>query len=143
MLPIISALVSGLIFGAGLIISEMVNPQKVLGFLDLFGDWDPSLALVMSGALLTLGSLHLVILKRPAPILETDFHIAKQNPIDKRLIIGAALFGLGWGLLGFCPGPALMALSYLVWPAFIFVIGMAIGMRLADLNLREFLNKKP
>jgi uncharacterized membrane protein YedE/YeeE len=124
----LSALFCGCLFGIGLAVSQMINPQKVLGFLDVAGHWDPSLALVMAGALLTAGVLQIIILRRPAPLLEPDFHNPKITEIDKNLIAGAAIFGIGWGLSGFCPGPAISALSSGIPESYVFGIAMFAGM---------------
>ncbi len=131
MLKNIVALLSGIIFSLGLVVAQMVNPAKVLGFLDIAGDWDPSLALVMAAALLTLGLLqHFYIFKRTAPLYEERFHLPKNDVIDKRLLLGAAMFGLGWGIIGFCPGPALVALSLKPLPALLFINAMGLGIHL-------------
>ena len=106
------ATVAGLIFGIGLAISEMVNPQKVLGFLDVAGNWDPNLALVMGSALLITGGTFGFILKRPAPLFDTSFHLPTRHDIDTKLLLGAGVFGLGWGIVGLCPGPAIAGLAY-------------------------------
>ncbi len=125
------ALVCGIIFSLGLLVSEMVSPKKIQDFLDITGQWDPSLALVMAGALLTLGGLQqLFIFKRPRPLLEEKFFVTNNNAIDLRLIIGAAIFGLGWGLAGFCPGPAIVALTLNPLEASLFVAGMVLGILL-------------
>lgn len=100
------ALISGILFGLGLSLSQMMNPAKVIGFLDIFGQWDPSLAFVMVGALVVTFISFKFILKRPEPILEESFHLPKRTDIDKALLGGAALFGIGWGMSGYCPGPA-------------------------------------
>lgn len=122
------ALGCGVIFSLGLLISQMVSPKKIHDFLDITGHWDPSLALVMAGALLTLGGLQqLFILKRPRPVLEEKFYISNNNAIDSKLIIGSAIFGLGWGLAGFCPGPAIVALTLKPLEASLFVAGMVFG----------------
>lgn len=128
MLKNLSALCCGTLFGLGLVISQMVNPGKVLAFLDIAGHWDPSLALVMAGALITLGIAHKLILRRPAPILEQSFHLPRATRIDARLLIGAALFGVGWGLSGFCPGAAIAAISYGRTEALLFTFAMCAGM---------------
>ena len=107
------AAVAGLIFGLGLAVSEMVNPQKVLGFLDVAGNWDPSLALVMGGALLVTGGTFGFILKRPGPLFDVSFHVPTRHDIDAKLLLGAGIFGLGWGIVGLCP--ATWALSGLCW----------------------------
>ncbi len=108
----LSALFCGILFGSGLVISQMVNPVKVLAFLDITGRWDPSLALVMTGALITFGVSYRLILRRSAPLLEQRFHLPTAVGFDARLLIGGALFGIGWGLSGFCPGAAIAAISY-------------------------------
>lgn len=120
----------GLLFGLGLVISRMINPAKVLGFLDIFGRWDPSLALVLGAAVGFAGiGFHLARrLKRP--LLAPEFKLPTRKDIDLRLIGGAALFGVGWGLVGFCPGPSLTALSYGMWQVATFVVAMAAGMYL-------------
>ncbi len=119
---------SGLLFGLGLSVSAMVNPAKVIGFLDLAGNWDPSLALVMAGALaITLPSFQL-ILKRDRPLLESRFYLPTRTDVDRQLLGGALLFGLGWGLAGLCPGPALAALVTLNESIWLFVAAMLAGM---------------
>jgi uncharacterized membrane protein YedE/YeeE len=124
MLKNLSALFCGIIFGLGLVISQMVNPAKVLGFLDIAGNWDPSLSLVMTGALITFGLSYRLILRRSAPILEQRFHLPTTLGIDARLLIGSALFGIGWGLSGFCPGAAIAAISYGHIETLIFTLAM-------------------
>jgi len=127
---VISALASGLLFGLGLIISEMVNPAKVLAFLDIFGDWDPSLAFVMGGAVVVSALGYVVARRRGAPLLAPRLEIPTRRDVDPRLIGGAALFGVGLGLAGFCPGPALTALVFGPWQVFAFVSAMIAGMAL-------------
>ncbi|HPF45593.1 MAG: YeeE/YedE family protein [Alphaproteobacteria bacterium] len=107
---IISAFIAGLIFGLGLIISGMSNPAKVLNFLDLAGTFDPSLLFVMGGAILVVFTGYKLVLKRNTPIFDNAFHIPTRKDIDKNLIIGSAIFGLGWGIGGFCPGPSLTSI---------------------------------
>jgi uncharacterized membrane protein YedE/YeeE len=124
----IAALAAGLLFGLGLVISGMINPQKVLGFLNFAGDWDGSLALVMAGALLTLGTLQRFILRRPTPLLGEKFYLPTAKIIDAPLLVGAMLFGLGWGLAGLCPGPAMAGLSLGITENTVFVIAMLAGM---------------
>ena len=122
----------GLLFGGGLTISGLVNPAKVLNFLDLFGRWDPSLLVVMAGAVgVTFVGFRLV-LRRSAPFFAEKFQLPARTDIDQRLIVGAVLFGVGWGLAGFCPGPALTVLAVAGEPAVTFVLAMAVGMFLAD-----------
>lgn len=133
-LKLFAALAAGLIFGLGLILSQMVSPMKVLAFLDItaawVGAWDPSLAFVMGGALLVTMLGFRLVLRRPAPLLDSSFRLPAATSLDTSLIGGAALFGIGWGIAGFCPGPALTALGAGVWQAGVFVAAMAAGMML-------------
>lgn len=125
----IFALLSGLIFGLGLIVSGMVNPAKVLNFLDLFGTWDPSLALVMGGAILvTTPGFAWLIHTQSRPFFDSRFRIPEKSDLEPKLILGAAIFGTGWGLGGFCPGPALTSLPIAATGTLIFVPFMLIGM---------------
>ncbi len=118
---------SGLIFGIGLSLSQMINPVKVIQFLDITGDWDPSLAFVMMGALaVTLLSFRWV-LKQPKPLLEDGFHVSKRTDIDKALLSGAALFGIGWGMTGYCPGPAVAGLGLGSVEAVVMVLAIYAG----------------
>lgn len=126
-------LVLGLLFGAGLVISGMANPAKVLNFLDLFGTWDPSLAFVMGGAVLVAFVGYRLVLRRDQPIVGTAFHLPTANDIDGRVIVGPAIFGIGWGLGGFCPGPAIAALGLGATGTLAFVPAMIIGMWAARL----------
>ncbi len=121
---------AGLFFGLGLVVSGMSNPAKVIGFLDLAGNWDPSLILVMGGGLLvTVPAFHLV-LKNPRPLFEEKFFLPTATAIDHKLVGGAVLFGMGWGLAGFCPGPAVVALVSLNPLVLLFVGSMLAGMML-------------
>ena len=121
-------LISGLLFGFGLLLSGMANPAKVQNFLDLFGTWDPSLALVMGGAIaVTMPGFWLVI-RRNKPFFNDVFHLPSRTDLDARLITGAAIFGVGWGLGGFCPGPAITALPLAAEGTLIFVATMLTGM---------------
>jgi uncharacterized membrane protein YedE/YeeE len=122
------ALFAGMLFGLGLAISGMMNPAKVVGFLDVAGGWDPTLAFVMGGALLVTIPAFRLILGRPRPILADGFALPTKSALDGRLLGGAALFGVGWGLSGFCPGPAVAALTTGLLPVFAFVAAMAVGM---------------
>jgi len=125
---------AGFLFGLGLWISEMATPRKVLDFLDVTGSWDPSLALVMAGAVSVTLTAFGPILKRRTPLCAGDFVVPLKKQIDAPLVIGAALFGIGWGIGGYCPGPALTALSNLSAEAFVFVgamIGGGLAHRLA------------
>lgn len=106
-----AALTAGAVFGVGLAVAQMTDPRKVLGFLDIAGDWDPSLLLVLGGAVLLAAGLFALILRRGKPLLDDRFHLPPGGRIDWRLIGGSALFGLGWGLAGYCPGPAIAGLG--------------------------------
>ena len=108
---IIIALISGILFGTGLALSQMTNPTKVLNFLDITGNWDPSLILVMAGALAVTTLCFRQILKQPAPLFDKQFYLANKSAIDKPLLIGAAIFGIGWGISGYCPGPSVAGLG--------------------------------
>jgi len=123
----IVAVVTGLLFGAGLAASGMTNPEKVQGFLDLTGVWDPSLMFVMGGAVVVTLISFRFILKLSRPVFSEQFHLPSSTSIDSRLIIGAALFGTGWGLVGYCPGPALAAIAYLNSDVMIFLVAMFVG----------------
>jgi len=128
---------AGLIFGLGLIVSGMADPAKVLGFLDLAGAWDPSLALVMAGAI-AVGSIGFIIAsKRKHSWLGLVMQLPSARHIDRRLLLGGALFGIGWGLAGFCPGPALVALGMGELKALIFVAAMLVGMGLFEVLERR------
>ena len=127
---VLASLLIGTLFGAGLAISQMMNPAKVVGFLDVAGDWDPTLALVMAGALIAAWPGFALARRRKAPVLDGSFELPSRRDIDARLLGGAAVFGVGWGLSGFCPGPALAALGSGLWPVFAFVAAMAAGMLL-------------
>jgi len=123
----IASLVSGIVFGLGLTISEMINPAKVLGFLDLFGNWDPSLMFVMIGALVVSSPMFHLIKKREKPIFAERFNYLNNKVIDNKLVIGSALFGAGWGLGGLCPGPAISSIALLNIYSVTFVISMFVG----------------
>ena len=125
-------LASGLVFGIGLTISGMVNPEKVLAFLDPVGRWDPSLALVMAMALAVFGLTNAFTKKRTRPVFASTFHRPELLTIDRRLLSGAALFGIGWGFAGYCPGPALAALVFNFQEAVIFLPAILVGGWLAD-----------
>jgi uncharacterized membrane protein YedE/YeeE len=132
MKPILSALASGLVFGAGIAISGMGDPSKVLNFFDVFGTWDPSLAFVMGGALAVAALGYRVIFgRRQAPLFDTKFHLPTARAIDAKLIGGSAIFGIGWGISGFCPGGAIPALGFAPWPTALFLISMGAGILLA------------
>jgi uncharacterized protein len=125
--PLVSALAAGFVFGIGLWVSGMANPRKVLGFLDVAGDWDASLLLVMAGAVAVTLLAFRMVLKRPKPLLEEKFHLPTRRDIDIPLVAGAAIFGIGWGTAGYCPGPALTALSTLSKESVVFVAAIIVG----------------
>ncbi len=110
----------------------MTNPAKVLNFLDFAGSWDPSLAFVMGGAVITTTIGYRLAWRSKSPLCDAIFHLPQKTRIDARLVAGAALFGIGWGLVGFCPGPALTALSFGGWPTLLFVAAMVAGMIVFD-----------
>lgn len=124
---LIIALMSGLIFGAGLVISEMVNPVKVQNFLDPFGNWDASLAFVMGGAVAVTLFTSRFIMKRKTPIFADRFYMAAKTSIDGRLVLGASLFGIGWGLSGYCPGPGIINALINPVEAVVFLPALIIG----------------
>ena len=125
------SLISGTIFGIGLVVSQMINPEKVLGFLDLFGNWDPSLAFVMIGALIISSPLFHLIKNKDKPLFSEKFNYSNNKEINNKLVIGSALFGAGWGLGGLCPGPAISSIALLNINSIIFVVAMFIGFYLA------------
>ena len=127
----IATLVSGLLFGLGLVESGLINPAKVLNFLDVAGTWDASLALTMGAAVVTTGLGYRIAFAKPAPLFGSSFHVPTATAVDARLVTGAALFGIGWGLVGYCPGPAIAALSAGSVSTFIFVAAMLAGMATA------------
>ncbi|MGQ0486578.1 MAG: DUF6691 family protein [Hyphomicrobiales bacterium] len=124
----IAVFIAGLLFGAGVTVSGMVNPMKVLNFMDLFGHWDPTLIFVMGAGLVVTFIGYRLVLTGARPLYAPSFHLPQSKGLDGRLIGGAALFGLGWGLTGFCPGPAVASLVFGRAESFIFVIAMAAGM---------------
>jgi len=126
------ALIAGLLFGIGLIVSGMSNPRKVLGFLDVTGPWDPSLAMVMIGAIAVGLFAFTLAGRRSRSLLGSPMRLPAARDIDRRLVFGSALFGLGWGLVGFCPGPALVALGAGHVKALVFVVAMLAGMALFE-----------
>lgn len=121
------ALVAGILFGAGLAVSGMTDPARVRAFLDLFGHWDPTLAFVMLGAMMPMALAWRVAATRSGPIAAAAFHIPSTHSIDATLIGGAAIFGIGWGLVGLCPGPAIAALALHPLVALLFVLAMFVG----------------
>lgn len=123
----LAALFSGLVFGAGLAISHMAEPAKVLAFLDVAGRWDPSLLLVMLGAVAVFFVAYRLVVRRPAPLLAPTFLVPTKSELDRPLVLGAAIFGIGWGLAGYCPGPAIAALGLGTWEAPVFIAALAAG----------------
>ena len=123
----IPSLISGTLFGAGLALGGMTNPARVRGFLDIFGAWDPTLAFVMGGAVIVMAVAWRMVARMREPWLAEAFHLPTRADLTPRLIGGAALFGVGWGLYGYCPGPAIAALSYLHSDTFLFVAAMLGG----------------
>lgn len=129
---ILAAFACGLVFAFGLVAGGMTQPSKVVGFLDVTGAWDPSLALVMGGALGTHALLRRFVMARPRPLLAPAFSVPTRSDLDARLVAGAAIFGVGWGLGGFCPGPAIVALGGGMPAALVVVPAMLAGMLLHD-----------
>jgi uncharacterized protein len=140
-MAILFSLLSGLIFGVGLIISGMTNPSKILGFLDITGKWDPSLAFVMGGALAVGFFAFKLADKQTISLLGLDMKLPKAHHIDRRLVIGSTLFGIGWGIAGFCPGPAVVSLGMGETKAIIFVAAMLSGMGIFELLERRALRR--
>ena len=131
-MPAIAALICGFVFGWGLLISGMMQPAKVLAFLDIFGNWDPSLAVVMAAALAVSAAGFALAKRRERPLLAAQSLWPSKTDIDRPLVVGAVLFGVGWGLVGLCPGPALENLATLSPRVVVFVVAMAVGMVLHD-----------
>lgn len=129
---------TGLLFGVGLVISGMSNPAKVLNFLDIFGAWDPSLAFVMGGATLTTYVGYRLVWRRPQPVLESSFALPTHQAIDAPLLTGATLFGIGWGIGGFCPGPAWTALPLMAPGTLIFIPAMLCGLIIGNAALDRY-----
>lgn len=124
----LAALLCGLLFGAGLVVSQMSNPAKVFGFLDVTAAWDPSLAFVMGGAVAAFGLLYRLVARLPAPVFGARFELPEARGIDAPLVIGALVFGVGWGLGGFCPGPAIVSAGFGGPRVWAFLGAMMIGM---------------
>lgn len=132
---VLPGLLVGLVFGAGLALSDMVNPARVLAFLDPAGDWDPSLAFVMGGALVPSAIGYVIASRMKRPLLGEEFRIPQSRAVEPRLVAGAALFGVGWGLVGLCPGPAIAGLAFGKWQLWLFVAAMLAGMAIHRLFL--------
>jgi uncharacterized protein len=125
---ILVALVAGTLFGLGLSISQMINPGKVLSFLDILGPWDPSLALVLLGAVTVAAVMFRFALKLPRPYFAETFQAPSRKDIEPRLLVGGVIFGVGWGLVGWCPGPAISSLALARWETWVFLAAMVVGM---------------
>ena len=130
-MSLLVSLLSGALFGTGLVLSGLINPAKVLAFLDVTGAWDPSLAATMAVAVLVTAVGYRLTFAAGRPAFDRTFHLPTQSDIDLRLVTGAALFGIGWGLVGYCPGPAIAALALGTPATFIFVVAMLAGMAAA------------
>jgi hypothetical protein len=128
--------IAGLLFGIGLIVSGMTDPGKVTGFLDLSGDWDPSLALVMGGAIAVGFFAFAAARKRSTSLLGGTMYLPASDSVDSRVLIGSVVFGVGWGLSGFCPGPAVVATGAGYWQALVFTLSMLAGMAVHELSVR-------
>lgn len=122
---------AGLLFGLGLAVSGMTDPARVIGFLDVAGAWDPTLIFVLGGAVVTTFIGYRLVWRRQAPVLDVHFQLPTRRDLDGRLLGGAALFGIGWGLTGYCPGPAVASLPGLSWPLALFLVAMVAGWWLA------------
>ncbi len=127
---VVAAFLCGLVFGAGLLVSQMSNPAKVIGFLDVTGSWDPSLAFVMAGAVAVFGAAYWRARTRRAPLLAPEFAMPSRSRIDRPLVAGSLIFGVGWGLSGFCPGPAVVSSGFGDWRVWLFVAAVMVGMLL-------------
>lgn len=134
---IFTSLLAGLLFGLGLIVAGMTNPAKVIGFLNLAGPWDPSLAFVMAGAIAVGTVAFLVARRRAVSLLGAAMQLPATRDIDRRLVLGSLVFGVGWGLAGFCPGPGLVALGMGEFKALVFVVAMLVGMGAFELLERR------
>ena len=133
----IVAFICGLVFGAGLIVSQMSNPAKVFGFLDITGNWDPSLALVMGSAVVVFGVLYRLALRQGTPLLASRFTVPEKDRLDAPLMVGALVFGVGWGLSGFCPGPAIVSAAFGDARVWAFVAAMIAAMLVYRIGLRR------
>lgn len=138
MLSLFAALVAGTLFGLGLAVAQMVDPAKVINFLDVFGTWDPSLAFVMGGGLLVNAIATPFIMRRKTPMLAEFFRTPTKHQVDKRLIVGGLIFGAGWGLAGYCPGPMITSLSFANSDIITVVIAYVVGTFVARIALRAW-----
>lgn len=137
----VSALIVGIVFGAGLALSDMINPGRVLAFLDVAGAWDPTLAFVMGGAIIPTAIAFAMRPRLSQPLFAGAFFIPENRSMDHRLMLGAAMFGVGWGLVGFCPGPAISGLVLGLWQPWLFVAAMLTGMLLERVLPLNFASK--
>ena len=133
----VSAFVAGALFATGLVVSGMTRPDKVLGFLDVLGRWDASLALVMAGAIAVHAVAYRLVLRRGSPLFDVRFHVPTRRDVDPRMLVGAAIFGVGWGIGGYCPGPGLVSAAGGGAAPVVFVVAMAAGM-LAEHVVQEW-----
>jgi uncharacterized membrane protein YedE/YeeE len=140
----LAALAAGAIFGFGLSLSGMLDPARVRGFLDIAGHFDPSLAFVLAGAVAVFGLGYLISRRLPRPALDASFHLPQRSDIDRRLVAGAAIFGVGWGAAGLCPGPAIAGLALGLAPIFVFTAMMLLGVLIHDhwLEIRQFRTRR-
>ncbi len=138
----VATVAAAALFALGLVVGGMTDPAKIVGFLDLFGDWDPSLAFVMAGAVGVNLFAFRFILKRPNPLASSEFKVPTNRIIDRKLIIGAVLFGTGWGIAGFCPGPALVTMGTGTFKAIAFFLAMFAGMMFNDKVLSKVLARQ-
>lgn len=136
------ALLTGLVFGTGIALSGMINPAKVLNFFDVAGTWDPSLAFVMGGALIVTAIGYRFVLKSPRPLFDHQFHLPTRKDIDMPLLAGSAVFGIGWGIAGFCPGGSIPALGLMQADALIFVAAMIAGIAITRVA-RQAMSRSP
>lgn len=131
------AIASGLLFGLGLGVSQMVDRERVLGFLDVMGRWDPTLLFVLGGAVTVTAIAFRFVLRLPQPVFATKFRLPTRKDIDRSLVLGAAIFGIGWGIAGYCPGPAVVALTLTSWSPVIFLVAFVIGSLSAKLVMHN------
>lgn len=131
------AIASGLLFGLGLGVSQMVDRERVLGFLDVTGRWDPTLLFVLGGAVTVTAISFRFVLRLPQPVFATKFRLPTRKDIDRSLVLGAAIFGIGWGIAGYCPGPAVVALTLTSWSPVIFLVAFVIGSLSAKLVMHN------
>jgi len=136
-MALITALISGIIFGVGLALGGMLDPSKVVGFLDLFGVWDPSLAFVMGGGVIINVIGHQIIERRSRPICDNQFHLPMTKTITLPLIIGSVLFGIGWGVTGLCPGPAVASTFVNIYTGISFIVAVIAGLVIGKIVLKQ------